>query len=72
MAMTSLTANQNSNCNQSFEAIVQKVLTVTGMHMRENNAYSMKGTSVAVDPEAEIVCVSELGEITGKFQAAFF
>lgn len=50
--MTSLTANQNSNCNQSSEAIVEKVLTDTGMDTRKNNVYATRNASVAQDPKA--------------------
>lgn len=47
--MTSLTANQNSNCNQSSEAIVWKVLTDPGTDTMKNNAEAMSKTSVAQD-----------------------
>lgn len=47
--MTSLTANQNSNCNQSSEAIVWKVLTDPATDTMKNNAEAMSKTSVAQD-----------------------
>lgn len=50
--MTSLTANQDSNCNQSSEAIVWEALTDIGMDTRKNNAYATKSALVAQDPEA--------------------
>lgn len=59
--MTSLTANQNSNCNQSSEAIVEKVLTDTGVDTGKNNACATRSASVAAqDPEAGLKWVDDL------------
>ena len=50
--MTSLTANQNSNCNQSSEAIVERVLTDTGTDTGKSNIEATRRASVAQNPKA--------------------
>lgn len=60
--MTSLTANQNSNCNQSSEAIVWKVLTDPATDTMKNNAEAMSKTSVAQDVKLEWSGLADFGQ----------
>ena len=59
--MTSLTANQNSNCNQSSEAIVWKVLTDPATDTMKNNAEAMSKNFSSTECEARV-------EWAGRFQ----